>query len=270
MTDNTITYKPSWLASKEFKFLVGAEEKEFTIHSELVAEQSGPLRALVTNGMKESQEGLVKWPHVDPETFARFSEFLYSRDFHTRAFVPIETDPARRRFLERGVNEFWDIDDDDIIRHAWSRFRWRQQYLFHKPPTLYGPDYFIRDKTAVSEGCIAIVKVHILAHYYDMGHLMDFCRAKLHQLMTSNWFISGACDVIRLCVSESGAEGLRELVTEYCALSLSWLLDDGEFQAVVDEYPETATGIIRNLKSFAKLYFKQQRALSETSSSSDS
>lgn len=30
------------------------------LHSELVAKQSGPLHALMTNGMKESLEGVVK------------------------------------------------------------------------------------------------------------------------------------------------------------------------------------------------------------------
>lgn len=52
--------RPSWLEFKEFKFVVGPERLEFMIHSELVAKQSEPLRALITNGIKESLEGVVK------------------------------------------------------------------------------------------------------------------------------------------------------------------------------------------------------------------
>lgn len=61
--------------------MVGEEKKEFFIHKELIAAQSPVLKALVNGRMREAHEGRIEWPDVSVDTFVRFAEFAYSRDY---------------------------------------------------------------------------------------------------------------------------------------------------------------------------------------------
>ena len=69
------------LASRPFEFIVGPNEKLFTVHSALVAHYSQPLNALINGHMMESSAGRVTLENVDEATFVRFSEFAYTRDY---------------------------------------------------------------------------------------------------------------------------------------------------------------------------------------------
>ncbi|OTA98226.1 hypothetical protein M426DRAFT_117591 [Hypoxylon sp. CI-4A] len=77
-------------ASKPFRFLVGPDKKEFTMHSELVARMSKPLRTMVNGDRKDSKDGLAELSEVDEETFVRFCEFAYTGDYQA-AEPTIET-----------------------------------------------------------------------------------------------------------------------------------------------------------------------------------
>ncbi len=76
--------------SSPFKFVVGPDEREFTIHSALVAAQSPSLDALVNGHMKEASEQCVKWDETDEHTFVCFSQFAYTGDYSgTEQLIPI-------------------------------------------------------------------------------------------------------------------------------------------------------------------------------------
>ncbi|KAM3558524.1 hypothetical protein ARSEF4850_004561 [Beauveria asiatica] len=184
----------NWLSSKQFKFVVGPEGQEFTVHSALVAEQSKPLHALVTNGMKESLEATVKWPHVDVATFKKFSEYLYTGDFVAPGFEPIAT---------------------------------------------------------------IIAKLYTFAHYYDIQQLKRFCQAKIHSLMALAPGREEVCELLQFCETDPGGRGLKELVVEYCALNLRWLLASKKFHTLIEEYPKASLGIMKKLSSFNTFYFER-------------
>ncbi|KAI0852812.1 hypothetical protein F5Y00DRAFT_155049 [Daldinia vernicosa] len=78
-------------ASKPFRFLVGPDKKEFSMHAELVARMSKPLWTLVNGEWKESKERFTEWPDVDEGTFVRFCEFAYTGDY--KAAEPFEDTP---------------------------------------------------------------------------------------------------------------------------------------------------------------------------------
>lgn len=52
-----------------------------TIHTVLVAEQSPALSTLVNGIMEGVQTGTAIWEEVDEETFARWAQFAYTRDY---------------------------------------------------------------------------------------------------------------------------------------------------------------------------------------------
>ncbi|KAK0386910.1 hypothetical protein NLU13_5223 [Sarocladium strictum] len=64
------------------RFLVGPSEKEFTIHCGSLKGLSQYFCALVEGQIREASEGVVKWPHVDNDTFSRFAEFVYTGEYN--------------------------------------------------------------------------------------------------------------------------------------------------------------------------------------------
>ncbi|RGP62434.1 btb/poz fold protein [Fusarium sporotrichioides] len=67
--------------SKPFKFLVGPDQTEYTIHSALVAHQSSVLSAMVNGSFRESSEYCVKWGNIEEIVFDSFWQFVYTGDY---------------------------------------------------------------------------------------------------------------------------------------------------------------------------------------------
>lgn len=68
--------------SKPFTFLIGPDHVEVMVPNNLAKGVSDPLHALMNNGnMIESQEGKATLEDVDLETFCRFCDWVYRRDY---------------------------------------------------------------------------------------------------------------------------------------------------------------------------------------------
>ncbi|KAI6438370.1 hypothetical protein MCOR17_011960, partial [Pyricularia oryzae] len=87
--------KKSVATSAPFRFIVGPERQNFTIHSYLISEQSPVLKALVEGGFKEATERSVEWDDVNEQTFVSFWQFVYSGDYETpEQLLPPESGPT--------------------------------------------------------------------------------------------------------------------------------------------------------------------------------
>ncbi|KAJ4336139.1 hypothetical protein N0V87_005575 [Didymella glomerata] len=64
-----------------FTFLVGEDKRRFVVHSKAVAGTSPVFDRLVNGGLKESQDRIAEVDDIDPETFTRFLEYAYRRDY---------------------------------------------------------------------------------------------------------------------------------------------------------------------------------------------
>ncbi|KAM3497816.1 hypothetical protein MY10362_008849 [Beauveria mimosiformis] len=207
-------HRPDWLSSKEFKFIVGTNEDEFT----------------------------------------KFSEYLYTGDFFAPGFVPIANTSAHRTCISNTLPEF---DDNRITHKAWVRFRTRKRYAFHELPTIYEASMSLIDYSeTLAEGFPSIAKLYSFAHYYDIRKLERFCQAKIHSLMALAPCREEVCDLLQFCEIDPGGRGLKELVVEYCALNLRWLLPSKKFHTLIEEYPKASLGIMKKLNSFSTFYFK--------------
>ncbi|KAK2134297.1 hypothetical protein NOF04DRAFT_1317639 [Fusarium oxysporum II5] len=83
--------KKSVATSKPFKFIVGPQRTEFTIHSALVGHQSPALLVLVNGQFKESSDCSVKWDDIDEIVFTSFWQFVYTGDYDTPEPLPPAT-----------------------------------------------------------------------------------------------------------------------------------------------------------------------------------
>ncbi|OHE97334.1 hypothetical protein CORC01_07389 [Colletotrichum orchidophilum] len=69
------------LQSRSIKFIVGPEKKEYTVYESSFSALSPPLRALLTGGFQESNEGKVIWDDTDPVTFVLLVQYAYGGDY---------------------------------------------------------------------------------------------------------------------------------------------------------------------------------------------
>ncbi|CAG9939368.1 unnamed protein product [Clonostachys rosea f. rosea IK726] len=59
-------------SSKLLRFLIGPENREFTIHAALVAHHSPVLGAMVNSNLKESIDYIAKWDDIDEGVVVSF------------------------------------------------------------------------------------------------------------------------------------------------------------------------------------------------------
>lgn len=64
-----------------FTFIVGKERKSFVLHSKVIADISPVFAALVNGGLSEAQTRTAELEDIDPDTFARLTEYAYRRDY---------------------------------------------------------------------------------------------------------------------------------------------------------------------------------------------
>lgn len=77
--------------SNLFRFLIGPDKQEFTIHSALVAHQSPVLKALVYGRFKEAMDCSVEWDEIDERTFVSFWQYVYTGEYDTPEPLPTIT-----------------------------------------------------------------------------------------------------------------------------------------------------------------------------------
>jgi len=69
------------IRSPTITFKLGEQQEPVFVHKAPIAALSDSLDALLNGRMVESQQGVVEWPDVTVQTFARFSNFAYSGDY---------------------------------------------------------------------------------------------------------------------------------------------------------------------------------------------
>ncbi|OAA78813.1 BTB/POZ fold protein [Akanthomyces lecanii RCEF 1005] len=88
----------SILSSKPCRFLIGPQKREFFIHASLAASQSPVIDSLVNGSMKEATSGCTVWENVDEDTFVRFGQYVYTRNYEGSApFVRVVPEPTAQK-----------------------------------------------------------------------------------------------------------------------------------------------------------------------------
>lgn len=75
--------------SKQFVFVVGENQTAFTVHSAIIAKQSKALDVLINGSMREASEGKAVFEDIEEDTFIRFCQFAYTRDYTTPGFTHV-------------------------------------------------------------------------------------------------------------------------------------------------------------------------------------
>ena len=82
------------LESDLFTFICGPDEKPVVVHSHAFISVSEVLKAMVTNGMKETNDKTAKLPEVSGRIFQLFSAWCYSGTYRVVAHIKKTEEPV--------------------------------------------------------------------------------------------------------------------------------------------------------------------------------
>ncbi|GAB7347284.1 hypothetical protein MBLNU459_g3370t1 [Dothideomycetes sp. NU459] len=71
----------SIINSKLFTFIVGKDEKAFTVHSAAISKLSSTLDALINGSMEEALKNIAILSDINSDDFTRFLQFAYTGDY---------------------------------------------------------------------------------------------------------------------------------------------------------------------------------------------
>ncbi|KAK4150896.1 Rho-related BTB domain-containing protein 3 [Chaetomidium leptoderma] len=190
-------------SSKAFRFTVGPQKREFTIHTALVACQSHALKTLVSGNFSEARNGHAVLEAVDEQTFARFLQYAYTGDYDATA-------------ADAAVGP-WSRSDAPL---GWS------SRSSHKE-TLNGEDK--------AEVFLSHARLHVFADYYGVSDLMDLTLKKLGGALilfkpSGERSSEDIVALLRYCYDTPAPEVLKSFVVLYAACKAEVLWKSEAFQ----------------------------------------
>ncbi|KAE8152844.1 hypothetical protein BDV25DRAFT_137517 [Aspergillus avenaceus] len=251
------------LSSPTFTFTVGANKKEFIVHSSALAGLSQSLNTLMNGQMTEARTGHVDWPDVDEDTFARLCEFAYCRNYTPPSFSLIEHESPLPRTPEpineeekhrkpdskRASNQTSHLRKRRVISTEYLHEEFKtslvvpspqvsdSEYIF-APPKITGP---WEDFTLVFLGQ---ARLYVLADKYGIEPLRRLILSKLHRTLDSftlyDTGVSGIVEFVRFVYLNTPCYGnkvdaLRDLAARYVVSVLDNIGEAGCFLGLLEE-----------------------------------
>ncbi|KAK2054733.1 hypothetical protein LY76DRAFT_619056 [Colletotrichum caudatum] len=194
----------SILTSREVTFLIGPSRMAFHVNEKLVASCSEVFRKMLTNRMRESQEGVVELDDVEPRVFTSFIQYTLCGNYQVPGPVDemeivVETGDKEALFLRDW--ELWsfatrprtfDINGKPLSSPQYAAAFIRQGDAcmpYAKPPGLPAREISDTDEyvdLSFAESRFAMicghhVKLYIFADMYDVVDLRQLCLHRLHR-----------------------------------------------------------------------------------------
>ncbi|KAK4098449.1 hypothetical protein N658DRAFT_432179 [Parathielavia hyrcaniae] len=248
-------------SSKPFRFTVGPEKREFTIHEDLVARQSPALESLVNGSFSEAQKGHAVLESVDEHTFAFFIEYVYTGhygdvDQYTPRPVYYTDEESGLESEELDYESGWEGNSDNARpseKRLWFRFVRRSREFWKRRAYAAREDEVEHQQ---AEGAVAAkaankpgievflrhARLQVFADYYGIIGLMDLTFEHMGQLFIG--FEPKVKDtgvileLLRFCYDTPAPDALKSFIVLYAACKAEVLWMNKGFQKLVDKNRE--------------------------------
>ncbi|KAL7946442.1 hypothetical protein V8C42DRAFT_36531 [Trichoderma barbatum] len=255
-------------SSVPFRFLVGPNEREFTIHSALFAYQSPVLEKLANGSFSEAAEKCVKWKAVEEDTFIRFWQYTYTGKYTAAPPViglrsesdasqePPPPSPPTSGFLFGGAPKEETPHKEPTKRELqWRDFKRQRASAGFGPfrsAGLFGGG--VRRNLShedYTNHFLSHAELYVFAECYAITGLMELCLNELHATLVGFWLsgerINDIVALVRYCYENVVPEPLRDVVARYaaCKIDKLWLSD--QFQALVETHGELSRALIGSM-----------------------
>ncbi|OPB42063.1 hypothetical protein A0O28_0031800 [Trichoderma guizhouense] len=260
---------PSIASSVPFRFIVGPNEREFTIHSALFTCQSPVLERLANGNFSEATEKCVKWPSVDEDTFIRFWQYTYTGKYTAAPPVsvaiqskaeaipeptPLRIQPPMPALFDSLPPIARSETPEELKRKAlWSAFLKQRS---SDPMAMFYTPGFIRltgaKNNPVNEDYtntfLSYARLFTFAECYGITALMTRSLIDLHgtleRFTLHNERVNDIVALVDYCYENMAPEPLRDLVTLYAACKIDKLWKSERFCALVEAYSELSMALL--------------------------
>ncbi|KAL0930483.1 uncharacterized protein CTRU02_214558 [Colletotrichum truncatum] len=121
----------SVFTSRVFKFVIGTEKREFHVQEKLIVPHSNAFTRMFSNGMKESQQGLVVLDDVEPATFSSFLSFVIYNDYNVTG-----SETHREQQVEADANQSL-LKDCESLQDRYYPHSNRPNFIRKVPNLMY-------------------------------------------------------------------------------------------------------------------------------------
>lgn len=254
------------MQSRNIKFIVGPEKKEYTVPEVHFANLSPPLRALLTGGFQESRECKVIWDDTDPITFVLLAQFACRGDYALPKSKAVPTISQENEAPEDGdapknlprsmQGYFW------ATEHRGSQHHLMNEKFFHgkgrdeKPPPMDETQAILKKFTGIEafeKACRHVehlrpmymhhVQLYFLADKYAIEDLKKMCLARIRHFLSE---CPGTFQ-LKTVLFESvpviyswtvHGDSLRRLITQYFLANMTWIDTGKKFKELRRSTPE--------------------------------
>jgi len=274
------------IGSEAFTFVIGPEQKRFTVPINLFKHLSEPLYALMTNGMRETKEAKVIMPETEVDTFVRVLQYAVAQDYETTGSTWGISPPAQTSGSELVYYDF----DKAYCSAGCKEVRGLKRKL-HCPychgnrvqvevprksiaERFEGLDYISKlpenikarpHSTKAGNGeahLLEHAKLFVFADKYLIQDLKAFCLFRLHQdmlLCGSEAAGQGVevVDVIRYASENTGngserdSDRLCSLIAKFAVFKCKMLADYQSFRTLLEEGGRFASGYMDATVAFS-------------------
>ncbi|KAH9206129.1 hypothetical protein DL95DRAFT_316139, partial [Leptodontidium sp. 2 PMI_412] len=254
--------------SKQFVFIIGEVQAEFTVHAAIIAKQSKALDALINGSMKEAFARKAVFEDIEEDTFIRFCQFAYTGDYTTPDFIHIPAvelpDIAPPAILD-------DTDRDepvgDKLKKPSKSSRLRQSlhdrlYDTETTRTLSAARCGVRQNSDPSEDYTTVflghAQLYVFEEKWGIKSLKTLTLFKLHRTLTTFTLYEARrpdiVELLRYAFSNAhtpdlvdDVDDLRSLVMLYTACEVESLVRCPEFLLLIGEGGQLAQDLVQVL-----------------------
>ncbi|KAK0645424.1 hypothetical protein B0T16DRAFT_492583 [Cercophora newfieldiana] len=226
-------------SSKPFRFTVGPQKREFTIHPALVANQSLALERLVNGNFKEAQECHSELESVDEETFIYFIQFAYTGSYGYKSPLP-----------EKAIL-MGDEDSDSTPSSLPGSRVFRNNVSAIEVPK--GESYFLAApglKKEPDNAFLSHAKVFIFADFRGVARLRGLALQRLGnmlkgaQLTGPDEVVEDVAELMEYCYEEPRPVDLTKLLSLYAACKVNKLWRSETFRDVFSQHKELSLSLV--------------------------
>ncbi|KAE9567584.1 hypothetical protein CGCF415_v011623 [Colletotrichum fructicola] len=254
--------------SRQITFVVGKEQKEYSIHESAFSLLFRPLEALLTGGMQESQNAKVIWEEVEDDVFLALVEFAYQGSYPTPSLRKViqqkpSSDSSTLEGLSNDNSQEYAKNGPDnqtfLSINSWMSEaidRWVPKYIFcyhsfnqglpprkPKSTSTWATEMKTSNHTGYTEVFMLHARLYVLADTYAIDKFRELCLRRLRISfvnVTPNAELLETLHGLIIYAFENtkASDEFRELLLHFCIAQMVWLKSNGFLERMREEFPE--------------------------------
>lgn len=255
--------------SRQITFVIGKEQKKYSIHESAFTLLSRPLEALLKGGMQESQNAKVIWGEVEDDLFFALVDFAYHGSYappSLRKVIPQKPSPDSSTWEGFSNNDSQDDAKNEPEKRTFPSIiswmletgtEWTPKYDLckdkfnegqgaHRKPAstfMWATEMRMTDRTGYTDVFMLHARLYVLADTYAIEHLREFCLRRIRisflNVTPNAELLETLHDLIIYAFENTKApDELRELLVHFCIAQMGWIKSNGFLERMREELPE--------------------------------